>query len=416
MRQLASKDPTHIASNAALSTFVKNWLNKWSTTQIINGDSVKSRLVGNILNAWLTQSQNGGAPSGQLDMRFAPFKLVAIVNRFDLRDGVRNGIPGSPCGEGRFLFCVIKNDCSRAVQMGVIFEYGINKPGTCDGRKAWAQQWVNLKKFAVGSTSYNDALQTITDKFTKCGTNPSKPHQSSLDQLRTNEVALSSNPKIWELRQFVLDGTTDNLKLEPVGQTPADKYNAKKVNADVQGMVDYVNKNAPDIKNETNVVPLTWNGAPFLGGSSRVLDSPTGQPPKVYFWNGTDSTNASTFIKSPDARFFFSFNTCSGCHGGETQTHFTHVDPVFFGTEATLSGFLTGKAGSGNAIDFDKKPANDTMAVKDPALRPTGAPRIRNFNDIKRRAQDLLKVTSTACSSVLSISTELLFQPLNSPH
>ena len=417
MRQLASKSPTNIATDAALSDFVKNWLNKWATTQVINGDSVKPRAVGLILNAWLNQSKNGGAPSGQLDMRFAPFKLTAIVNRFDLRDGALNSIPGSPCGEGRFVFCVIKSDCSRAVNMAVIFEYGINKPGTCDGRKAWAQQWVNLKNFPLGSSQYNQALQNITDQFTLCGTNTSRPNQSSLDQLRTNEVALApTNPKRWELRQFVLDSATGNLKQEVVGQAPADKYNAKVVNADVQRMVDYVNKNATTINSETNVVPLTWNGVPFLGGSSRILDSPTGFPPKIYFWNGTDSTNASTFITNNAARFFFSFNTCSGCHSGETQTHFTHVDPVFFGTEATLSGFLTGTAGSGGAIDFDNKATNDTMAIKDAALRPSTNPKIRNFNDIKRRALGLKKVASTTCSSVLSISSELMFQPLNAPH
>jgi len=417
MRQLASKSPTNIATDAALSDFVKNWLNKWATTQVINGDSVKPRAVGLILNAWLNQSKNGGAPSGQLDMRFAPFKLTAIVNRFDLRDGALNSIPGSPCGEGRFVFCVIKSDCSRAVNMAVIFEYGINKPGTCDGRKAWAQQWVNLKNFPLGSSQYNQALQNITDQFTLCGTNTSRPNQSSLDQLRTNEVALApTNPKRWELRQFVLDSATGNLKQEVVGQAPADKYNAKVVNADVQRMVDYVNKNATTINSETNVVPLTWNGVPFLGGSSRILDSPTGFPPKIYFWNGTDSTNASTFITNNAARFFFSFNTCSGCHSGETQTHFTHVDPVFFGTEATLSGFLTGTAGSGGAIDFDNNATNDTMAIKDAALRPSTNPKIRNFNDIKRRALGLKKVASTTCSSVLSISSELMFQPLNAPH
>jgi len=296
--------------------------------------------------------------------------------------------------------------------MTVIFEYGINKPATCSAQKDWAQQWVNLKKFPLGSNAYNPALQNITDQFTLCGTNPNKTNQSSLDQIRTNDVTLSPNPKIWELREFVLNGS-GRLQETTVGQNPADKYDAQVANANVQRMVDYVNKNTKAIVSETNVVPLTWNGFPFLGGSAHILDSPTGSPPKVYHWDGTKSTNASTFITSDNARFFYSFNTCSGCHAGETQTHFTHVDPVFFGTEATLSGFLSGKAGF-LATDFDHIATNDTMAVKDAALRPSTNPKIRSFNDIKRRAQDLKKVTSTTCGSVLSISSELMFQPLNS--
>jgi len=408
MRQLASKSPTSIATDAALSTFVKNWLNIWATNQIINGDTVKARtLVNSVLTPWLSESQNSGSPVGQLDMRFAPFKLMAIVNRFDLRNDTR------PCGEGRFVFCLIKSDCSRALQMTVIFEYGINKPIDCNTEKSWAQQWINLKNFTLGSSAYNQALKNITDQFTLCGTNPNKTNQSSLDQIRTNDVTLSPNPKIWELREFVLDGTSGGLKETTVGQNPADRYDAQVVNANVQRMADYVNKNTKAIVSETNVVPLAWNGVPFLGGSAHILDSPTGSPPKVYHWDGTKSTSASTFITSDNARFFYSFNTCSGCHAGETQTHFTHVDPVFFGTEATLSGFLTGKAGF-LATDFDHIANNDTMAVKDAALRPSTNPAIRNFNDIKRRAQDLKKVTSTTCGSVLSISSQLMFQPLNS--
>jgi len=414
MKELASKDPLLKATDAQVSTFVQNWLNTWKTTQVINADSVKSRLVNNIMGAWLTQSRNGGAPSGQLDKRFAPFKLTAIVNRFDLRDGALNGIPGSPCGEGRFVFCLIKSDCSRAASMTVIFEYGINKPATCDGQKAWAQQWVNLTNFPLGSSEYNQALQNVTDQFSLCGTNISKPNQSSLDQLRTNEIALSPNPKAWELREFVLDGNTGNLKETTVGQTVADKYNAQVVNADVQRIVDYVNTNAASISSETNVVPPTWNGEPFLGGSSRILGAPTGNPPQVYHFDGTDATSASTFIKSTSARFFFSFNNCSGCHSGEVQTNFTHVDPVFFGTPATLSGFVTGTAGSGGAIDFDNNPTNDTFKVKDAALRPASDPKIRNFNEIRRRAVDLRKIAVITCGSVLGIATQLTFEPLNS--
>ena len=116
MRQLASKDPTHIANDSAVSDFIKNWLNLWAITQIINSDTVKARTLVNtiILNPWLNKSRNAGSPEGQLDMRFAPFKLLAIVNRVDLRDGALDGIPGSPCGEGRFVFCAIRNDCSNA--------------------------------------------------------------------------------------------------------------------------------------------------------------------------------------------------------------------------------------------------------------------------------------------------------------
>jgi len=414
MRQLASKSPTSIATNTQVSDFVKKWLGKWAITQIINGDTVAAHNLVNtkILDPWQRKS-GAGKP---LNMRFAPFKLTAIVNRFDLRKGALGGLPNSPCGEGRFVFCLIDSNCTAALRMTVIFEYGIPRSNSCNIRKAYALLWFNLKDLTLGSSEYNQALQAITDRFTWCGTNPAKPNQSSLDKLRTNEIDLSPTiPKRWELREFELD-TTGNLKEITVAQNPADKYNAKVINADVQRMVDYVNQNKDAINNETNVIPLSWEGQRFLGGKSVISIAPTGSPPNVFHWDGTDSTNKPTFITNNLSRFFFSFNTCGGCHGGETQTFFTHIDTAFYGTEARLSGFLTGRPGAGGAIDFDHNPDNDSMAVKDAGLRPTGDPRIRFFNDILRRAKDLKSVASTTCGTALSISSELMFHPTNMVH
>jgi hypothetical protein len=418
MKQLASTDPAHIATDAQVSNFVKNWLSNWASDQIINGDTVQARTALNtrILNPWLSRSRNAGAPVGQLDMRFAPFKLLAIVNRFDLRDGQVHGISGSPVGEGRYVFCLINSTCTDASRMGVILEFGVNKPNTCDARKAWVQQWIDLRTLTIGSSAYNQALQNITDQFSLCGSNPNRPNQSSLDQIRTNEITLSPTiPGIWEMREFILDPNGNGfLKENTVAQNAADKYNAQVNNADVQRMVAYVNQNSAAIRRDSFSLPLTWQGFPFLGGATKLTAAPTGQPPAVFHWNGTDSTNRATFIKNNIARFDFSLISCWGCHGGETQTGFTHIDPVFYGTEATLSGFLTGRAGKSGAIDFDNDTTNDFLTVRDAALRPSTNPTLRVFNDMLRRARDLNTVWQSDCGTVLSISSELLFKPLNS--
>jgi len=328
-------------------------------------------------------------------------------------------------GEGRYVFGLINSTCDAALKMGVIFEFGVNKTNTCDARKAWAQQWVNLKNLPIGSAQYNQALQNITNQYTLCGSSPTRPNQSSLDQLRTNEQTLSSaNPGVWEMREFVLDPAgTGFLKQNTVAQNPADKYDAQINNADVQRMAAFVNQNTAAIKADAFTVPLTWQGFPFLGGAAKLIIPSTGQvakptgsvqAPNPFHWDGTSSANPSTFIKNDIARFNFSLNTCWGCHGGETQTGFTHIDPVFYGTQAGLSGFVAGTAGTGGAIDFDNDPGNASMAVKDPALRPSTAPTIRAFNEINRRARDLNTAVSTTCGSVLSISSDLLFAPLNS--
>jgi len=418
IRQLASSSPSNIATDAEVSTFVKNWLNNWASSQTVNGDNIAARTAVNskILTPWLNKSSNAGAPAGQLDMKFAPFKLIAIVNRFDLRDGQLDAIAGSPAGEGRFVFCLINGTCNAALSMTVILEYGINVPLTCADQKAWALKWYNLKDLTIGSAQYNQQLEAITDKFSLCGSNPNRPNQSSLDQLRTNEITLSNTPLTWELREFVLNGSTGLLKQSTVGQTPADKFNAQVVNSDVEHMASYVNSNATDIKAEINQVPATWETVPFLGGASRITDNPTRNPPNVFHWEGAGTTGSATFIKNDIARHKFSFNTCAGCHSGETQTSFTHVDPVFFGTQATLSGFLSGVAGKGGAIDFDGDPNNQIMSVKDAALRPSSNPTIRQFNDNLRRARGVKAAAEQTCGSVLAVSSQLLFEPTTSVH
>jgi hypothetical protein len=420
MRQLASKNPGQIATDAQVSDYVKNWLITWISTQIVNGDTVQARtqMTNQIVQPWLSKSKNAGNPGGQLDMRFAPFKLTAITNRFDLRGSQRFTNPTEVCGEGRLMFCLIKSDCSQALPMTVIFEYAINKPNVCDSLKSWAQQWFNLKDLTLGSSAYNAALQAITDQFTLCGTNPAAPDQSSLAQVRTNEITLSPVPKVWELKEFHLDSLTGNLIQATVAQTPADRYDSMTINPDVQRMVQYVNQNASAVIQGTNVVPAQISGFGFLGAASHIIGPPTGipnPPKKPFHWDGTDSTNKKTFIKSTSARSVFSRETCNGCHAGETQTGFTHVDPVFFGTQATLSGFLTGVAGANGAVDFDGDSTNGKMSVEDAALRPSATnPAIRTFSDITRRSADLKTVVATTCTSVLGISARLMFQPVNS--
>ncbi|HLP20014.1 MAG TPA: hypothetical protein VK174_06930, partial [Chitinophagales bacterium] len=393
MREMASANPASIATDAEVSKFVLAWLAKWDTDQTINGDVVgaRTKMKTDVTDVWLAKSEAAGSPKGQLDMKFAPFRLLAIVNRVDLRGNV--GYGSTNAGEGRFVFCLINPNCN-AEQFTVIFEYGINKKG-CSAVKAWGQQWYNLASLALGSTAYNDALQKITDQFSKCGTNTAKPNQSSLNQLRTNEIALA-NP--WQLREFNVLGNPGQLQEVTVKQEPDDKYNghlATSTAADVEVLAKYVNTNQAAIINNTNKVPEMIGANHFLGGAAHTQFPPSGTPPNVHHWNGTTGAGAG-FINSNDARFNFSLNTCSGCHGGETQTFFTQIKPAGFGTAAPLAGFLTG------------------ISVTDAATRPSSPQ--RPFNDLLRRAQDLEKLVNTRCKGIFGIRDILTFKPLNMEH
>jgi len=420
MKNLASTNPGALVNDVQLSDFVENWLQHWATLQTINGESVAAKAaMATIIADWKTRSQTLPVPriaANKLDMRAAPFKLTAIVNRLDLRGNIGYGVTNA--GEARFVFCLM-NECTPQ-EFNIIFEYGVPKK-SCSALKAFATQWYNLKNETPGSAAYNSQLEVITDQFSKCGTSPSRPNQSSLNQLRTNEVSLLGTAQPWELREFVIDDATHRFKQTTVKQEPAKKYNAKVNNADVQRLVRYINSNEAAILANTYVIPDQFESVGFLGGKSHTRFRPVGNFASAskdpHHWNGLGSATPTAFITNDDARQNFSLNTCSGCHGGETQAAFTMIDPAEYGREAELAGFLTGTPGRsvGGFAPRDLDGANGIMNVPDPAGRASDNNR-RKFSDLQRRADDLQTFVNGRCRGILDLAERLRFRPLNMVH
>lgn len=388
MTQMANQPVTGIHP----STFVRNWLNKWMSNQTVNGWTVAQRqkIQTLVIDPWVAAS---GGPHRPLNLAIAPFKLLAIVNRVDLRNSTTYG--GGNAGEGRLVFGVIdrtgggatdpytstgSRNC-RETQFTVIFEYGIDRRG-CAIRD-WGRQWYNLRNYALGSPAYNAALQAITDQFTAAGVAPHKPNGSALNQLRTNEVELllgvSTDP-VWELREFRIGG-------DPPGVNPGQLQEVTvKLTPDLSRnrtalLTDFVNLNTPSILTQTHNVPATFMGQLFLGGSSLAPRDPTLAVDVNTHWN---NPRRGPFITNRQARHLFSLNTCNACHTGETNTVFTHIKPVPFGTEAGLSGFMNGITPVTGVVPFK---------VVDPA---DGAP-TRKFNEFRRRRIDLDILVHSPC-------------------
>lgn len=389
MTQMANQPVTGISP----SVFVRKWLDKWMTNQTINGWTVAQRqkIKTLVIDPWVAAS---GGPTAPLNLSIAPFKLLAIVNRVDLRNNTTYG--GGNAGEGRFVFGLIDRTSGgstdpytstggrncRETQFTVIFEYGIDRRG-CAIRD-WGRQWYNLRNYVLGSAAYNNALQAITDQFTAAGVAPHKPNGSALNQLRTNEVELllgvSTNP-VWELREFRIGGdppgaaNPGQLEEVTVKQTPDLSLNRTPL------LTAYVNSNTPSILTETHNVPLTFQWQPFRGGSSLAPRNPLAAVDVNTHW---DNPPGGPFITNRQARHKFSVNTCDACHTGETNTVFTHIKPAPFGTEAKLSGFMNGITPGTNVVPFK---------VVDPA---DGAP-TRKFNEFRRRRIDLDILVHSPC-------------------
>lgn len=346
---------------ARLDRFVRDWLAHWEQDQTINGDEVPARIrIAEIIRAWELASGGEGA---QLNMRRAPFRLLAIVARLDLR---RQPSAGSPtAGEGRFVFGVL-DGTGATLPFTVIFEYGL-RAENCQDIKRWAQDFHSLGSIPFGPT-YNAALQSITDLFATIGAHPSKPNRSALNQLRTNENALDS---LWELREFRLQPVASGmapLAQTTVAQTPRFELNFTDL------LAKFINDNDAAILSNSHSVPLIFDGEPFLGGHS--------PNPFTTVWDGPGGP-CSPQIDSPEARHVFSLNTCDGCHGRETSTGFLHVAPRQAGQQAALSSFMTGGlTGSHEVTDV--------------------CGRLHRFNDIRRRHRDLCRLLNTSCTELNS--------------
>jgi len=322
--------------------FAMHWLSSWIIPQEANGWIVNepdrgTQVQARVIDSW--QRLSGPA----LDIDKFPARLLAIVNRPDLADKIGYGISGSP-GEGRFVFGLLEKPAGgtcNSLPFTVIFEYGI-KGGACSTVKSWHQRWKDLDAHAVGSAAYNAALELITRNFTDHGSNPGQlPNQSSLNQLRTNENALNST---WQLREFRLQGASGTaapglLDLVTVKQTPDDSF--RNGITGTPTVAAYIVENEADILGNRHVVPDRFPGMfdRFLGAKSDVPF-----PPNTVFWNAP-GLSTPPLIDPAEARRKFSLSTCNACHGGETNTFFTHIGSGGTrspGSPAARSGFLTG--------------------------------------------------------------------------
>ena len=352
---------TQMANQSATGTdpsiFVSNWLQTWMNDEPVNGFTAEQRTEINseVIQPWINRS---GGPGSPLNLSLAPFRLLAIVNRIDLRGNSVYG--GGDAGEARFVFGVMQSFNCTPLLFNVILEYGIPKAG-CQAVRSWAQQWENLSSVPLGTPAYNTALEAITDQFTSAGANSRKPGGSALNQLRTDEIALSTS---WELREFHLvpaAGRQVQLLQAVVKQTPE----AVPLNSSIS-LGDYVNSlPLAELQNNTFVAPLQWQNRPFLAASS------------INHQDIWDAPNISAATADPDPRHLFAINTCNGCHGRETATiNFVQISNNF---PAGLSAFLTGET------------------IPDPLV-----PSItRTFNDLQRRATDLDAAANQACMTTL---------------
>ncbi|MFZ5638870.1 MAG: hypothetical protein ACOY82_20045 [Pseudomonadota bacterium] len=383
MTRMANTPRTGVTPEA----FVENWLKHWTTFRRINTHPVRTRMDMNrlVLDPWRK-------PDGSIDLDKAPFRLLAIVNRLDLRsNAVYGGGNGGNGGELRFVFGVVDRNADRgcsAMPFTVILEYGVPIRG-CSAAKDYAGEWVALGAAVPGGAAYNDALQAITDRVTAANAAPAKPNGNAINQIRTNEIGLViGRGEPWELRQFVIPPGESLLKQVSTAQTPDESYNGQ------PSLGAFMGEHRAQILGDRHVVPASYSPrlfevVPLLSGATVTADVEDGS-----IWMAPEGWPVDA-----EVRHKFSLATCNGCHGGEARdnqsdamgdtpdrTRFVHIDVRTPGRSSVLSKFLTGEG---------TLSAPSTFLKPDPA--GLGGP--HRLGDLLRRRQDLADFASGRCDA-----------------
>ncbi len=328
---------------AQLTAFVNGWLKLWEAPQNVGSFSAPARPAMRtlVIDPW--RAESGCAPDPAplglidtndrctLDFTKAPFRLLAVVNRPDLRIKPKSKIPGM-AGQGRYVFGVLGKDATgaeRKLAFTVIFEYQLPISKWKDVR-SWGQRWHNLGRAGLSfGPVYNAELYNVTRDFTRWNVMPGQPNGSAILQVRTNEVSLSGDsPKTWEMREF---GVGSNGQLQQIGlaQEPDISFNGTPY------LATWLNSNAVAVEAGKHHIP-----SDMLAARTLVVAGTTWQVPGV----------APNVVRS------FALSTCSGCHlaetGGVLGTNFLHVKTRLMGAPAGLSPFLQAELQGVRLNDF----------------------------------------------------------------
>lgn len=350
-------------------TKARNHLNDWRR---VSGCAVPGQNNAPAIINWDTQwiGPNNLPMNGNcsLDKNKAPFRLLAIANRMDVRapeggNGYYQGKPGD-AGEGRFVFGFLGYKkmapdpmtwvADIPLEATIIFEYRL-PPKLSNSIKTWSQDWHALAALVPTNPVYRTKLQALTDLFVKEGAelsqfnlNPNLGNNySALARVRTNELAFAKNllSGVWSMREYTLtclqpacDINKRYLVPKAVPMSPNRSFNTEHFDL----LEEYMLSNKGAMLSMTHVVPETLGEekVPFLG--AEALAHPASVNPAGVLW-GYDHPNEQLVSLGADgmrARHLFGFVTCMGCHYNETDTKNLFIRNRQSNLPSTLGDFL----------------------------------------------------------------------------
>ena len=343
--------PSALASGT--DPFLRGIFESWLTDNFINGEFVLRRP--NVDPQIL--SNNSFSSIGQTGRTFnlanAPFELISIASRVDLRSTTQGG-------EGRFVFALKQPPNIGGNQsMTLIMEFALPLRVPLDTPLKWASKWHELDSLdpVTQTAAFNSKLQEITDFITARGAMPSRPNGSAINQIRTNEITMASP---WQLREFRMNPSGQMLPAPTAASGNHDAVNQS------QAMRDFIAQNPVlAATNDTSFFNLKTPdvfGNSFFNGGKADQSFSTGQANSFAAWSlsATETQDTSVAVDN------FGLLSCNGCHTENKRTTdqaFYQVSPFNPGTDGTgrLSQFMT----QGDSAKGGRRPAELTRRATD---------------------------------------------------
>jgi hypothetical protein len=308
------------------SDYVRNVFESWDRVNKINSYSVIPRpeVRSVLICPWLKRNPENGCDADckscdaeVLDLAQAPFRLMAIANRLDLR---YQRTAHAPAGEGRLAFGLTNGASddpdATPLRMTVIFEFA-NPTQNGETPREWAERWHRLGEEGLPEDDFKASLQEITDALISA---------ESLRQIRTNERDLEWR---WEFREFVPDASG----------VPQPSVTTNTPDASMNGSLqlrEYLLANRDKVMAEIGVVPDRLCG---------------GAAPGILVWRAD--------VDEP-LRKAFANQTCNGCH----MTEQVPVDAAFH-----ISPQRTGRERLSPFLWDPESPSTDELFRREQSLR-----------------------------------------------
>ena len=351
-RQIENMAPS--ASAAATDSFLRGIFESWLSPQFVNGELLDARPTAQ--GVLLDQFQDPGSSPRTFNLANAPFDLIGIANRIDLRGT-------TAAGEGRLIYALrVPGGGSNA--MSLIVEYALPLKAPLDTPAKWAAKWHELDALdpATQSATFASKLQELTDVFTVRNAVPGNINGSAVLRIRSNEVALvgpAGGGGHWQLREFRLNAAGAMLPAITESSPNHDAFNRS------QPMRDFINQTpalaAADLSFLSVKLPDVFQNALFGGGKSQMTSTAFDRNADRWSLSFTEDQRTSVAIDN------FGMLTCNGCHNENkllSDIPFYQVSPVNApGADGTgrLSKFMT----EGDPTQPLRRPAELTRRAND---------------------------------------------------